>query len=273
MTRNAGASWELVTANLPHDRWVSSIHPSKHEEGTVFATLTGYRYDDFKAYLYKSTDYGKTWVSIKNNLPDECMNIVVQDPVNPELLYVGSDQGTYISLNGGTQWQLVNNIPNVANYDMLVHPRDNELVIGTHGRSIYVMDVKPLQALTNGRFDKGITAFDPTPVKYSQNWGKQTQAYIPLKMPDMELLYYNSHGSDKPVTIEIINNNNEVIKKLSGSGNAGFQSVTWNLKTESAADLKKKKSATLAIDFARPGVYKARFNNGKETAESNIKIQ
>jgi hypothetical protein len=156
---------------------------------------------------------------------------------------------------------------------MLVHPKDNELVIGTHGRSIYVMDVKPLQALTNGRFDKGITAFDPTPVKYSQNWGKQTQAYIPMKMPDMELLYYNSHDSDKPVVIEIINSNNEVIRKLSGKGDAGFQSVKWNLKTENAADLKKKKSATLAIDFAKPGMYKARFSNGKETTESNIKIQ
>jgi photosystem II stability/assembly factor-like uncharacterized protein len=273
VTRNGGGSWELLSGNLPQDRWVSSIHPSRYNEATVYATLTGYRYDDFNAFLYKSTDYGKTWVSLKNNLPDECLNIVVQDPVNPDLLYVGSDHGTYISLTGGMDWQMVTTVPNVANYDMLVHPRDNELVIGTHGRSIYVMDVKPLQALKEGNFRKTITAFDPTPIRYSQDWGKPSQAYIPVKMPEMQLMYYNNSSSGKQVSIEILNDKNEIIRKLSGSGEAGFQSVKWDLRTESARDLKQKKSATLPVDFAQTGTYKARFINGKETAESKIKIQ
>jgi photosystem II stability/assembly factor-like uncharacterized protein len=273
VTRNGGASWELVSGNLPQDRWISSIQPSRYDEATVFATLNGYRYDDFKAYLYKSTDYGKTWESLQNNLPNECLNVVVQDPVNPDLLYVGSDHGTYISLNGGSNWQFVVNVPNVANYDMMVHPRDNELVIGTHGRSIYVMDVKPLQALKDGQFNKAITAFTPTSVKYSQDWGKPDQAYIPVKMPDMQLLYFNTTSSEKPVTIQILNSQNEVIRRLSGSGEGGFQSVNWDLKTESAKDLKQKKSATLPVDFVKAGTYKARFTNGKETAESQITIQ
>ena len=86
ITRNGGESWELVSENLPQRRWVSQVHASNHEEGTAYASLNGYRYDEFKTYLYKTTDYGQSWTSVKGNLPESVANVLIQDPKNPNML-------------------------------------------------------------------------------------------------------------------------------------------------------------------------------------------
>ena len=112
----------------------------------MYACLTGYREDDFEKYLYVSTDYGKTWKSIAGNLPSEPVNVIKEDPQNKTVLYVGTDLGAYTSIDRGKSWiSLCNNLPTTPVYDLVVHPRDNELVIGTHGRSIFALDVKPIQ--------------------------------------------------------------------------------------------------------------------------------
>jgi photosystem II stability/assembly factor-like uncharacterized protein len=146
VTRDGGATWTLVRAGLPV-KWVSRVTASQYEIGTVYAALTGYREDDFSAYLYISKDYGKTWTSIAGNLPAEPVNVVREDPEKPGILYIGTDLGVYVTLDGGKAWQsLCNGLPAAAVYDMVVHPRDGELVAGTHGRSIFVLDVKPIRA-------------------------------------------------------------------------------------------------------------------------------
>ncbi len=87
---------------------------SRHKEGRVYATLNGYRFDDFSPYVYRSDDYGKTWKDLQNNLPDEAVNILIEDPENPALIYAGTDHGAYISMNSGKDWNPVNDLPNVA---------------------------------------------------------------------------------------------------------------------------------------------------------------
>ena len=145
ITRNNGGNWTSLNAGLPQDRWVSSISPSKFKESRVYITLNGYRFDDFNTYVFKSEDYGKTWTSIKGNLPEESTNIIVEDPKFPNLLYLGTDHGLYISLDEGKNWNLFQgSIPNVAIYDMVIQERENHLVIGTHGRSVYVVDLKQI---------------------------------------------------------------------------------------------------------------------------------
>ena len=134
-TTDAGASWVDVSAGLPSYRWISEVHASSHDPSTAYVSLNGYRFDEFVTYVYKTTDFGETWTSVKGNLPDDVVNIIVQDPVQPQILYVGLDHGSYVSFNDGQEWHLLNNIPNVASYDMVVHPRDLELVVATHGRS------------------------------------------------------------------------------------------------------------------------------------------
>jgi photosystem II stability/assembly factor-like uncharacterized protein len=145
ITRNNGGSWTSLNAGLPQDRWVSSISPSSTKEGRVYITLNGYRYDEFTTYVYKSEDYGKTWASIASNLPHESANILIEDPKMSNLLYLGTDHGLYVSLDEGKNWNLFQGqIPNVAIYDMVIQERENHLVVGSHGRSVYVVDLKPI---------------------------------------------------------------------------------------------------------------------------------
>jgi len=144
-TKDDGNTWTVIRQGLP-DKWVSRVVASPHDEAEVYVSLTGYREDDFTPYLYRSTNNGQTWTSIAGNLPAEAINVIREDPNANGLLYVGTELGVYVSLNDGRQWQsLCNHLPSAAVHDIFVHPRDRELVIGTHGLSTFVLDVKPIQ--------------------------------------------------------------------------------------------------------------------------------
>jgi photosystem II stability/assembly factor-like uncharacterized protein len=148
ITRNGGGTWTSLNAGLPQDRWISSISPSRFEEGLVYITLNGYRNDEFTTMIFKSKDYGKTWTSIKGNLPDESTNILIEDHINPSILYLGTDHGLYVTMDGGANWNLFQGeIPNVAIYDMVIQERENHLIVGSHGRSVYVIELKPIHEL------------------------------------------------------------------------------------------------------------------------------
>jgi len=145
VTRDDGDTWSRIDEGLP-ERWVTRVLASRHELGTVFVSLTGYRYDDFDKYLYVSTDFGSTWEPISSDLPAEPINVIAEDPENSAILYVGTDTGVYASLDRGASWHaLCANLPTTPVYDLVVHPRDGELVIGTHGRSIFVLDVSTIR--------------------------------------------------------------------------------------------------------------------------------
>ena len=145
ITRDDGINWTKISDELPA-KWVSRVTASEHELGTVYVSLTGYREDDFEKYLYRSKDFGKTWESIAGNLPSESINVVAEDHRDKDILYVGTDLGVYTTLDGGENWiSLCNGLPTTAVHDMVVHPREDELVIGTHGRSVYILDVKNIK--------------------------------------------------------------------------------------------------------------------------------
>ncbi|MBE0461739.1 MAG: hypothetical protein IBX60_08930 [Candidatus Aminicenantes bacterium] len=147
VTRNGGGSWVEITKGLPYNKHVSRIVASKYDEGTVYLTLNGRRDDDFADYIYKSTDLGKTWVDISGNIPGGPVNVIREDPKNKDILYVGTDLGVYVTLNGGKEWHvLANGLPTCFVWDLIIHPRDNTLVIATNGRGMYVIDdVSPIQ--------------------------------------------------------------------------------------------------------------------------------
>mgnify|MGYP001296039509 FL=1 len=149
LTRDDGKNWKKISEGLPK-KWVSRINASDHDPATVYVSMTGYREDDFTAYLFRSTDFGATWRSIANNLPAESINVIREDPQNANLLYVGTDAGVYVSLDRGASWQsLCADLPTTPVQDLVIHPREHELTIATHGRSMFLMDVRPLQALTD----------------------------------------------------------------------------------------------------------------------------
>jgi len=149
VTRDDGATWTKINQGLPN-RWVSRAVASKYEEGTAFVSFTGYREDDFEVYLYMTKDFGKTWKSIAANLPSEPVNVIREDPSDKDILYVGTDLGAYCSIDRGQTWHsLSKTLPTTPVYDLDVHAEAEDLVAGTHGRSVFVLDTKEIKEIKN----------------------------------------------------------------------------------------------------------------------------
>ena len=156
VTRNDGARWEEVGKNLPglpaKDLYISRVEPSHHVKGTAYVSVDGHEAAHFKPFVFRTTDYGRTWTSISTNLPEMGpVYVVKEDLKNPNLLFAGTEFAVFYSVDGGKAWaKLNNNMPTVAVHDLLIHPRDNDLIAATHGRGLWVMDdITPLQQLSD----------------------------------------------------------------------------------------------------------------------------
>ena len=139
-TKDGGKIWtEIRNSGVPQ-KFVSRIIPSQYEIGTVYMTQTGRRDDDFQVYIWKSTDFGDTWKDISGNIPVGPVNVIREDPVNPDILYAGTDGTVYVTKDGGNKWDVLGSLPFSYVHDLAIHPRDNMIIIATHGRGIWVMD-------------------------------------------------------------------------------------------------------------------------------------
>jgi photosystem II stability/assembly factor-like uncharacterized protein len=151
VTKDGGYSWTNISQNLPKNvqgLWVSRVAASQHKEGRVYVTLNGYRFDHFMPYLFVSNDYGATWTALGGNLPPEPLNVVKEDPKKEGIVYVGSDNGLYASFDGGKSFMnMGHQLPRVPVHDLAIQARDNELVVGTHGRSIFIAGLEAVQKL------------------------------------------------------------------------------------------------------------------------------
>ena len=145
VTMDSGKTWMEIMKGLPYQKWVSELVASAYDLSTVYMTQNGKRDDDFAAYVWKSTDYGKTWVDISGNIPLGPVNVIKEDPVNKDILYVGTDIGVYITTDGGKTWNILGgNLPSTFVHDLIIHLRDNIIVIATHGRGMWAMDANPV---------------------------------------------------------------------------------------------------------------------------------
>jgi photosystem II stability/assembly factor-like uncharacterized protein len=145
VTKDGGKAWTEIVAGLPDQKWVSRLVASQHAMATVYMTQNGKRDDDVAAYVWKSIDYGKTWTDISKGIPLGPVNVIREDPVDRNILYVGTDQGVYVTTDGAKTWQVLGgNLPSVYVHDLIVHPRDNIIVIATHGRGMWAMDANPV---------------------------------------------------------------------------------------------------------------------------------
>ncbi len=250
VTQNDGASWTRIGQGLPK-KWVSRVVASQYEEGTVFVSFTGYRDDDFEKYLYMSEDYGKTWKSIAGNLPSEPINVIREDPKSKEILYVGTEPGVYVSIDRGKTWySLCNDLPTTPVHDLIVHPRDNELVIGTHGRSVYILDVDIIQKFVKERIsEKDIYLFDIKPADIVSARGVQkaeASIYFYLKIP-------------QSVEIEVFDKNGRSIKKHEFKGEEGMNLSVISLTSEAEFVLE-------------PGDYKLVISAGEKKVEGRLRL-
>ena len=145
-TIDSGKEWTELTSKLPMRKWFSGLVPSRYSEGTVYVVQRGREDDDFAAYIYKSTDYGKTFTSIVNNIPAGPVNVIREHPTNPNVLFVGTDFGVYVTTDGGAKWEVLGaNLPSTQVSDLQYHSGDQVLVISTYGRGMYTLDVSGIR--------------------------------------------------------------------------------------------------------------------------------
>ncbi|MDD8030546.1 MAG: hypothetical protein PHQ25_00925 [Acidobacteriota bacterium] len=145
VTRDGGKNWKEITEGLPYQKWVSRLVASQHELGTVYLTQQGRFDDDFVPYVWMSRDYGKTWIDISKGIPLGPVNVIREDPIDKNILYLGTDLGVYVSKDRGKTWNVLGgNLPSTYVHDLIIHPRDNMIVIATHGRGMWVLDADPV---------------------------------------------------------------------------------------------------------------------------------
>lgn len=234
LTRDGGKTWTDLTEKIPGHPgyWVSRVIASHHDAATGYVTVTGYRHDDFKPFVWKTTDYGATWASIAGNLPDEALNVLREDRKNPNLLFVGSELGVYASLDGGKAWhRMKNGITTNPVHDLAIHPREQELIAGTHGRGIYIADISGLQALTPEvvASDAHLVPIVPTvqhvaglrPVVASLNYNGQS------RLPGVHIHYYLKSAASG-ATVKVYDGA-RLIAEVPAPGQAGLNTVRWTM--------------------------------------------
>ena len=143
-TKNGGNSWEEIRKEPMPVRWISRLVASQHDFGTVYVTQTGRRDDDAQVYVWRSTDFGDTWEDIAANIPAGPVNVIREDPGSDSILYLGTDVGVYVSTDRGQQWQVLGDLPCTYVHDLAIHPRDNMIIVATHGRGMFLLDADPV---------------------------------------------------------------------------------------------------------------------------------
>lgn len=262
VSRDGGDTWKRISDSLPQNLWVSRVIASSHEKSRVYASLNGYRWDDFKPYLYVSEDYGTTWQQLDSDLPVAPVNVVREDPANPDVLYVGTDLGLYVSVDRGQHFQAVDSeFPNVPVHDLVVQAQAKELLVGTHGRSVYKMNIANVQALTSEVLTSTIHLFDLPKRRFSKNWGIK-RAYTELKDPELPVAFYTADAGTAAWTVKtkdglLLNNGQaDCVKGLNSFTFAlDFQEAALKKYQKMVQDAQKDKSKPVKLKKADTGKY------------------
>jgi hypothetical protein len=247
VTRNGGQTWTNITARiagLPPHTYVSSLLPSRYVAGRVYATFDGHFTDDYKPYVFASDDYGQTWRSLAAGLPETSVNRIREHPRNQNVLILAHERGVHVSNDGGQSWiplSLVTNLPPVRTDDAMVQARDNALVLGTHGRSIWILDdMGPIEALTPAALKEDAVLAPIAParemiVHSPQAWFGTGTFFAPN--PDFEagINYYLRDGASGGVQVEIADTYYRVVRTLQGPAARGLNRVRWDLRAEPPA--------------------------------------
>ncbi len=245
LTKNGGVNWTNVTANIPKlPKWgsISNIEPSKHKKGTVYITVDLHQMGDFNPYVYKTEDYGQTWKLISTTVPKSVhsfAHVIKEDPKREGMLYLGVDNGIYISHNDGKSWmRLKNNLPPAPIYWLDIQERFDDLIVCTYGRGYYILDnISPLREFDTDAKDKEVHLFSLRPAYRFQNVES-----IKTDGPSMnsgknpaygaEINYYLKDSTDQKVEIQILKGANEIVRTLKGEQGKGIHRIMWDLRYE-----------------------------------------
>lgn len=287
-TTDGGKTWTNVAANvaaagIPAQTWVSSVEPSRFDKQVIYASFDNHMYGDHKTYLGKSSDMGKTWTLFKSDEFTGFAHKIKEDLVNKDLLFVGTEMGMFASVTGGREWfRMKNRIPEYALVrDIVIHPKTHDLILGTHGRGVIVVDdIRPMRELAGETSNKPVHIFAaaPQPIRDGQfgNGGFPPtggwSAGNPAGIPPIQY-YLKDRIMSGDVKVEIFNDKGELIQSMPGSKRKGVNKVYWNQRmtpNKSAAGGTKMDRGGMVAPQVLPGTYTLKLTVGKEEYKQPI---
>jgi hypothetical protein len=233
VTRDGGKNWVDVSANIKDHPgyWVSRVEPSHFSGSTAYVTMTGLRNDDFRPFIWKTSDYGQTWTSIASNLPDEPVCVIREHFRNPDLLFVGTTRQVFVTIDGGKTWSSMRgNMPFVACEDIKIHPRENDLIVGTHGRSIYITDISSLEKLSPALLSADFYLFKPENEiqwKSTPENNSSSSNFAGESEPSGVQVLYFLKDSVKEVLTQFYDGE-RLVYEMKTAGGPGINQITWN---------------------------------------------
>ena len=279
VSRDGGHIWGRISDDLPQNLWVSRLQASAHTESVVYASLNGYRNDDFNSYVYRSDDYGQTWQRIGLELPLEPVNVIKEDPNHSDILYVGTDRGVYVSLDEGLSFaRFAPGLPNVPVHDLVIQQRDKDLLIGTHGRSIFKSDLESLYQMnqSNELFVSG-----PEKFRFNESLGNRNNIYSDYTTNEQEFVIVSNQKAKTKIRITSDDQDLEV-HVMEEDLVKGINYVSYDLaiNPDQVKNYKKKfegaekmKESMNGKYYLLPGKYSITVIQGKEEASANFIIE
>jgi len=261
LTRDSGKTWTNVTANIPNlPAWgtVSNIEPSRHAAGTAYLTVDFHQVNNRDAFVYKTTDYGKSWKPIVNGIPRSMLSYahcVREDPVRRGLLYLGTEGGVYVTFDEGESWQpLQNNLPRAPVYWLTIQEQFNDLVIATYGRGFWILDdITPLQQMTPQVASAEALLFTPQPAwrfrDVTDTISMNEDPTVGQNPPyGAAVSYYLKSAPAGSVTLSIVDRQGRTVRTIAGTKSAGINRVVWDLRSEPTAEVRLRTSPLYAPD-------------------------
>ena len=288
LSRDGGKTWTNVVTNikgLPANAWVSSLEAGHFDDGTVYATFDLHTFGDMRPYLYRSADFGRTWSALA--APDGPVkgyaHVVKEDLVNKDLLFLGTELGLWVSVDGGQQWAHYkgNDLPNVAVRDLAIHPRDNDLVIATHGRGIWIVDdITPLRALTPATLASNAVFMQARPVVQripaQGGWANGDAAFVGPNPPDDAVItyYQKKRHIFGDLKIEVFDQAGKLVGTVPSSKRRGLSRVTWSMRI-TAPRVPPAASAAFGAAFGPrllPGTYTVKMSKDKDVYTTQLSV-
>ena len=272
-SKDIGYTWNKVSTKLPQGLWISRVIASEHIEGRVYASLNGYRNDDFTPYLFVSNNHGESWQQITTGLPQEPINVIKEDPKMESIIYVGSDNGLYVSINNGksySPWR--GGLPRVAVHDIAIQKRDNEIVLGTHGRSVFISSLELVQKLPEYE-NKNLAILPISKKNHSSQLGKKWSSFAKPYSYELPIQIFTQIGGE--CEMRILSKRKKLLYNKIFSTAKGWNSINYDLSISDGLQKNIRADVEPADDenFYLPiGEYIIEIENAAEKVSTELEL-